>query len=130
MGGSENLRNPPIVREFPNLSGNVPDATLLRKARYLPAILRVRFHIRDLGENGGEGCVIRACRPTSEIVAVTISGHRLAQRVLGKGVHRLFRSGGELREFAKARIVEMEFESGHGNGGSIARNLPGVIAFG
>ncbi|KAB2648038.1 MAG: hypothetical protein DVB27_01775, partial [Verrucomicrobia bacterium] len=107
--------------------------SLLRKARCLPAILRVWFHVRDLGENGGEGCVIRTSRTSRagrEIVAVAVSGHCLTQRVLGKSVHGLFCSGGELREFAEARVVEMEFQSGHGIGGSIARNWPGVMAFG
>jgi hypothetical protein len=34
----------------------------------------------------------------------------------------------EACEFTKAEIVEMEFESGHGIDGSIARKAPGVTA--
>jgi hypothetical protein len=40
----------------------------------------------------------------------------------------LMRRRGKSREFAKARVVKMEFESGHDSGGSIARKLPGVTA--
>ena len=33
----------------------MPDASPVRRQRSLPAILRVRFHVRHLGEHGGKG---------------------------------------------------------------------------
>lgn len=92
-------------------------------------ILWVWFYIRHLGQDSGESGFIRTCRTCCEVFPVAVGGHRLAQRGLGKGIDRLMRRRREAGELIKVQVVEMEFESGHGIGGSIARKSPGVTAW-